>query len=211
MSGLDRLVEARDRKQYGSRGRGFASQPPEDDGEGYRAGPELDRCPKKYDPEIWRLALAFMREAEKYDVELEVSIYRTYALLFRRIGKTKLRSRKNWIELVEKMIAEFWENDVDTSDQAWAINQFVGVETFRNLAKWAIRQGKPDVSADDWHSQDEYWAKIRQRGAERRAQRKADREAAIARMQTYEDPEAEREIRARARKFIDAAMKEFTE
>lgn len=168
--------------------------------------------PDGADPDVWQLTLAFVDRAERDGIELAHNYDQAYAALMRRIGTTRLRQRPNWVELVQKMITEFWDNDVQVDNADWAVHQFTGVETFSELARWAIWRESADAEdRSEWTSQDEYMAKIRERGQERRAKRKADREAAIARMQTYEDPEVEREIRDRARKYIDEAMKEFSE
>jgi hypothetical protein len=174
----------------------------ESPGKGYRTGPDTRRMPDNYDPDMWKLALAFMDAAEFYGVELEVSSYRTYALLLRRIGKTKLREKhENWVKIVDAMIKEFWKNDVDLGDEAWAINQFTGIDTFRGLAQWAI--GKL-TQRPVGHVNEIERADTPQRQA-RRAAAKAKRDAQpvpAREPRTYTD-EGAAELRAHARTKID--------
>lgn len=169
----------------------------------------MDRLPNGYDPDVWTLTLEFIAEAEKYGVELDISSYRTYALLLRRLGRTKLRDRKNWMEIVSKMIAEFWENDVEVSGEAWAITQFTGVETFTGLAKWAIRMLAPEpevVAVHDGTRPESEGAAKRKAAAQRRKQAR-DRLNAV----DLQDPESINAFVAEARARREAIMRELSE
>jgi hypothetical protein len=202
-------VQRQKREQHRTPGRpaqretapSFDTQPP-----GHRAGPDLRKTPKGYDPEVWQLALLFTDKADDYDVELVTGPVLVYGKMFRRISKTKLRSRKNWVSVVEKMIAEFWDNQVTIATEAYAIDEFCGVETFKGLAQWALRE--QINAATEWRI--ENMSGIRERGGRRRAER-AERATIRAARVDYEDEESVQRFRDRVRAKIDEAIKEFAE
>jgi hypothetical protein len=145
-----------------------------------RLDKDPDACPADYAEDIWNLAIYFRTAAEQRGVELRTQPPVMYKLLLRRIDATKrrngesLRTVKNWVQLVEKMVDEFWDYEVDQDGEAWAIDQFCGVETFRGLAQWVIHMLAPRPAGRVAESQPS------ERGAKVRAEVRAREERAEA-------------------------------
>jgi hypothetical protein len=106
----------------------------------YLPGPDLDKMPSGYDPEIWQLALDFTQAAKHYDVELATGKPLVYAYLFRTINDApKIRSRDDWTGLIRMMIKEFFENDIEIDHEEYAVEQFTMMSYFKDCARWALR------------------------------------------------------------------------
>jgi hypothetical protein len=164
----------------------------------YRSDPDM--LPPGFDEDIWKLTLAFHNRAESCGVELDTPYHMTYQLLRRSILRTKIRDRENWVVIVEQMIAEFWDNDVELANQAWAIEQFTGPETFKGLYGWVLRKTAPDPA---WRTNDRSYLKDWPR-----AKPRMHEDTPVLEPRTYTDEEAAA-LRTRVRARIDAAMKEF--
>lgn len=101
---------------------------------------DLDACPRGYDPAVWDVTMYFIQAAESYGVELATGKLLVYAHLCRRIMQVKGMTRPwpFWAALVKMMIDEFWAEEVFLAREAYAVDQFCGVETFTMLLDWAL-------------------------------------------------------------------------
>ena len=111
----------------------------------YLPGPDLDKMPSGYDPEIWQLALDFTRAAKHYDVELATGKPLVYAYLFRVIEDVpKIRTKDDWTGLVKMMIKEFFDNDIEIDHEEYAVEQFTRRRYFKDCANWALTERAPE-------------------------------------------------------------------
>ncbi len=115
-----------------------------------------DSCPPGYDGDVWDLALYWTQLRNKYlhpgpgtvivYAELERAV-RTHA-----VREMKLRNATDsdpaWVRLLKLMIGEFWDHEMNPSQPAGALNDFVSAGMFTGLRDTVLTRANGRRIAD---------------------------------------------------------------